>query len=63
MLCALNRGAELAVHVRGGVNNGLTEMEIREALLLDHMEPQHTSVTNSCIGLVKKEAEDKDRFT
>ncbi|KAJ5365737.1 hypothetical protein N7517_008623 [Penicillium concentricum] len=33
MLCALNRGAELAVHVRGGVNNGLTEIEIREALL------------------------------
>ncbi|KAF9883120.1 hypothetical protein FE257_004069 [Aspergillus nanangensis] len=33
MLCALDRGAELAVHVRGGVNNGLTETEIREALL------------------------------
>lgn len=33
MLCALNRGAELAVHVRGGVNNGLSELEIREALL------------------------------
>lgn len=33
MLCALNRGAELAVHVRGGVNNGLSETEIREALL------------------------------
>ncbi|KAJ5936008.1 hypothetical protein N7454_005306 [Penicillium verhagenii] len=33
MLCALNRGAELAVHVRGGVTNGLSETEIREALL------------------------------
>ncbi|CAG8909730.1 unnamed protein product [Penicillium egyptiacum] len=33
MLCALNRDAELAVHVRGGVNNGLTEIEVREALL------------------------------
>ncbi|KAJ5726900.1 hypothetical protein N7493_005927 [Penicillium malachiteum] len=33
MLCALNRGTELAVHVRGGVNNGLSEIEIREALL------------------------------
>jgi 4-carboxymuconolactone decarboxylase len=33
MLCALNRGAELAVHVRGGINNGLSEIEIREALL------------------------------
>jgi 4-carboxymuconolactone decarboxylase len=33
MLCALNRGAELAVHVRGGINNGLLEIEIREALL------------------------------
>ncbi|KAL2839395.1 CMD-domain-containing protein [Aspergillus pseudoustus] len=33
MLCALNRGAELGVHVRGAVNNGLSEVEIREALL------------------------------
>lgn len=33
MLCALNRGAELAVHVRGALNNGLSEVEIREALL------------------------------
>lgn len=33
MLCALNRGAELAVHVRGGVNNGLSKLEIRETLL------------------------------
>ncbi|KAJ5936855.1 hypothetical protein N7466_003305 [Penicillium verhagenii] len=33
MLCALNRSAELAVHVRGGVTNGLSETEIREALL------------------------------
>ncbi|PYI24928.1 CMD-domain-containing protein [Aspergillus indologenus CBS 114.80] len=33
MLCALNRGAELAVHVRGGLRNGLTAVEIREALL------------------------------
>ena len=33
MLCALNRGPELGVHVRGAINNGLTEVEIREALL------------------------------
>ncbi|KAF1977254.1 CMD-domain-containing protein [Bimuria novae-zelandiae CBS 107.79] len=33
MLCALNRSTELAVHVRGALNNGLTEVEIREALL------------------------------
>jgi 4-carboxymuconolactone decarboxylase len=30
MLCALNRGTELAVHVRGAVNNGASEVEIRE---------------------------------
>ncbi|CAC9889526.1 unnamed protein product [Aureobasidium pullulans] len=33
MLCALNRGPELAVHVRGALNNGATEVEIREVLL------------------------------
>ncbi|CAK7232405.1 hypothetical protein SBRCBS47491_008257 [Sporothrix bragantina] len=33
MLCALNRGPELAVHVRGAVNNGASETEIRETLL------------------------------
>lgn len=33
MLCALNRGPELAVHVRGAINNGATELEIRETLL------------------------------
>ncbi|KAL3463100.1 AhpD-like protein [Aspergillus heterothallicus] len=33
MLVALNRGPELAIHVRGAINNGLTEVEIREALL------------------------------
>jgi 4-carboxymuconolactone decarboxylase len=33
MLCALNRPTELAVHVRGAVNNGATEVEIRETLL------------------------------
>ena len=33
MLCALNRETELAVHVRGAVNNGATEVEIRETLL------------------------------
>ncbi|KAL1966127.1 hypothetical protein VTN77DRAFT_4875 [Rasamsonia byssochlamydoides] len=33
MLCALNRSAELAVHVRGAVNNGATKLEIRETLL------------------------------
>ncbi|CAL5870160.1 uncharacterized protein PFLUO_LOCUS4395 [Penicillium psychrofluorescens] len=33
MLCALNRGPELAVHVRGAISNGATELEIRETLL------------------------------
>ncbi len=33
MLCALNRSNELAVHVRGAVNNGASEVEIRETLL------------------------------
>jgi 4-carboxymuconolactone decarboxylase len=33
ILIALNRGPELAVHVRGARNNGLTEREIREAIL------------------------------
>ena len=33
MLCALNRGPELGNHVRGAINNGLTPVEIREAIL------------------------------
>jgi 4-carboxymuconolactone decarboxylase len=33
MLCALNRPEELAGHIRGAVNNGLTKVEIRECLL------------------------------
>lgn len=33
MLTALNRGHELAVHVRGAITNGVTETEIQEALL------------------------------
>jgi 4-carboxymuconolactone decarboxylase len=33
MLTALNRMHELAVHVRGAVNNGCTREEIRETLL------------------------------
>jgi 4-carboxymuconolactone decarboxylase len=33
MLCALNRSTELAVHVRGAVANGCTEVEIRETIL------------------------------
>jgi 4-carboxymuconolactone decarboxylase len=33
MLCALNRATELAVHVRGAVNNGASEVEISETLL------------------------------
>ncbi|KAF2707442.1 hypothetical protein K504DRAFT_458884 [Pleomassaria siparia CBS 279.74] len=33
-LCALNRSTELGVlHVRGALRNGLSEVEIREALL------------------------------
>ncbi|KAI0803741.1 4-carboxymuconolactone decarboxylase [Xylaria sp. FL0064] len=33
MLIALNRSPELAAHIRGARNNGLTELEIREAIL------------------------------
>lgn len=33
MLMALNRSPELAVHIRGAIRNGLTEVEIREAIL------------------------------
>jgi 4-carboxymuconolactone decarboxylase len=33
MLTALNRSTELAVHVRGAINNGVTEEEIREVLI------------------------------
>lgn len=33
MLAALNRSHELAVHVRGAVNNGCTDEEIQEVLM------------------------------
>ncbi len=33
MLCALNRMTELRVHVRGAINNGASEVEIRETLM------------------------------
>ena len=33
MLAALNRPDELAGHIRGAINNGLTQAEIRECLL------------------------------
>lgn len=33
LLMALNRTPELAVHIRGAVNNGLSEVEIREAIM------------------------------
>lgn len=33
MLMALNRQPELAVHVRGARNNGLSELQIREAII------------------------------
>ena len=33
MLMALNRGPELAAHIRGARNNGLSELEIREAIM------------------------------
>lgn len=33
MLTALNRAAEIKLHVRGAVNNGVTVEEIRETLL------------------------------
>jgi 4-carboxymuconolactone decarboxylase len=33
ILIALNRQLELGVHVRGAVRNGLSELEIREAVM------------------------------
>lgn len=33
MLIGLRSWPELAIHTRGAINNGLTEMEIREAAL------------------------------
>jgi 4-carboxymuconolactone decarboxylase len=33
MLTALNRSHELAVHVRGAINNGVTAEQIQEVLL------------------------------
>lgn len=33
MLCALNRPAELAIHVRGAITNGVTETELSEVFL------------------------------
>ncbi|KAF1984147.1 4-carboxymuconolactone decarboxylase [Aulographum hederae CBS 113979] len=33
MLCALNRSTELGVHVRGAMNNGCSEVEVRETIL------------------------------
>ncbi|KAH6639939.1 AhpD-like protein, partial [Truncatella angustata] len=33
MLTALGKGTELAVHVRGALNNGCTELQVQEALL------------------------------
>jgi 4-carboxymuconolactone decarboxylase len=33
MLTALNRGHELAVHVKGAINNGVTPEEIQEVLM------------------------------
>ncbi|KAK5175888.1 uncharacterized protein LTR77_001028 [Saxophila tyrrhenica] len=33
MLCCQNRSTELATHVRGALNNGATEEEIREVIL------------------------------
>lgn len=33
MLCSQNRGTELATHVKGALNNGATQEEIREVIL------------------------------
>ena len=33
MLCALNREAELKLHIRGSLNNGLSKDEIKEVFL------------------------------
>jgi 4-carboxymuconolactone decarboxylase len=33
MLIALKSWPELAIHTRGAINNGLTEVEVREAVL------------------------------
>lgn len=33
MLCCQNRGTELATHVKGALNNGASEEEVREVIL------------------------------
>lgn len=33
MLCCQNRGSELATHVKGALNNGAKEEEVREVIL------------------------------
>jgi 4-carboxymuconolactone decarboxylase len=45
MLMALNRAPELGAHIRGARNNGLTELEIREAILHCKHTPLRRRVT------------------
>jgi hypothetical protein len=39
MLTALGKWTELGTHVRGAVRNGVSEVEIREALLQARFDP------------------------
>jgi 4-carboxymuconolactone decarboxylase len=57
VLTALGREGELAIHVRGALNNGLTAEEIREILL-------HTAVyagvpaANAAMGVAQRVRDD-----
>lgn len=65
MLCALNRSAELAVHVRGAVNNGATEVEIRETIMQAAIYAgfpsglEGTRVAEGVLEAIKKERDGK----
>ena len=63
MLCATNRDAELAVHVRGAVTNGASEIEIRETIMQAALYAgfpcglQGTRVAEKVLKTMKQESE------
>lgn len=63
MLCALNRDAELAGHVRGAVTNGASEVEIRETIMQAALYAgfpcglQGTRVAEKVLKTMKQESE------
>lgn len=67
MLCALNRSTELAVHVRGAVSNGASEVEIGETLLQAAIYcgmpagMEGFRVAERVLGDMKKEEEEEEK--